>query len=73
MSERHAISFSHEELDELANLLESLLKSTMVEVRRSTPNSEFKHYMSRRVDLIKTMLGSIQEVNATHPVAAGSH
>lgn len=56
MSELHRLSLNHEELLELKQLLQSHLKSTMIEVRRSTPNSETKEYLKHRVEVIRKLL-----------------
>lgn len=59
MSELHDISLNHEEVAELERILQHDLTETMIEERRSSPNSNFKNMMHRRVELVKGLLARI--------------
>ncbi len=72
MSTQHAVSFTHEELSELQGILESHLKLTLIEIRRSTPNSDGRHYLSHRLEVIRKLLVSVEQADHTQVVSTNS-
>lgn len=72
MSTEHSILLTHEYLDELLTILESHHKATLVELRRSTPNSEFKHYLRHRAEIIQSLIDVVQKARTEESAASAA-
>ncbi len=60
----HQLTLTDEELQEVEQVLESTLKTAMIEVRRSEPNSRFKANAIKRVETINHILDVIKAEHA---------
>lgn len=69
MSDIHSIELTHSELDELESMLEIELTQTRRELRRTTPNSDFKDYVRRHELFLANLLNKVHSVRHNQAAA----
>jgi len=70
MSDIHSIELTHSELEELESMLEIELTQTRRELRRTTPNSDFKEYVRRHEQFLSNLLTKVRSVRHGQIAAA---
>jgi len=70
MSDIHSIELTHSELEELESMLEIELTQTRRELRRTTPNSDFKEYVRRHEQFLANLLTKVRSVRHGQIAAA---